>query len=283
MVSPTVNINILCFNNLLTTFLWKSLTSSNRCLISSWGSFHLFCSDQWRCNSLRFLGFFLWVSILRNIEIFFSRFSFFSWFFLHLLRQFLLNWSLIFFFLDKGFLDLRSALDIGFCNRFKILGYWLSFLYWRFLFLKLRISLNNWRFSLSDRWFHSSFTLETLDNFFKSKSRFLKINFEFKSILLRYLNFLLKSVLAIGLELINKDCGVNIDATKFIFLIGIFFIEFESKEYFSVFVKVREVEIELTTSEGHDTDSISIDEISFSHYFILIKLLHSWIRKELPL
>lgn len=224
MISPTVNINLLCFNYLLTTFFWQPLTCSNRCLISSGGSLHLFCSDQWRCNSLRFLGFFLWVSILRNIEIFFSRSGFFSWFLLHLLRQFLLNWSLIFFFLDKGFLDLRSALDIGFCNRFEFLSYWLSFLYWRFFFLKLRISLNNWRFSFPDRWFHSSFTLETLDNFFKSESRFLKINLEFKSILLRNLNFLLKSVLAIGLELINKDCRVNIDASKFIFLIGIFFI-----------------------------------------------------------
>jgi len=83
--------------------------------------------------------------------------------------------------------------------------------------------------------------------------------------------------LAIGLELINKDSRIYVKATKFVLLIGVFFVKFESKKYFSVFIKVRKVEIELTSSEWHDMGSISIDEISLCHNFILIEFLHSFI------
>lgn len=119
MICPTVSVNILCFNNLLTLF-WESLASSNCCLISSWSSFHLLCLDQWRCDGLWFFRFFFIISFLRKFKVFFGRSWFFNWFILRLLNNFLLYWNLSLLFLCRNFRNFWSAFCIGFGNRLKI-------------------------------------------------------------------------------------------------------------------------------------------------------------------
>jgi len=166
VICPTVHINFLCLNYLSVIFSGKPLTGFDCCFISSWSSFHLFRSDQRRCDRFWFFWFIILISILRNLKIILYRCDLLSWLFFYFLRQFLLKSSFDLLFFDDSLLNFLSTFSIRFCRLFKFFSYLWSFLCWRFFFLKLRISLVDWRLSFSDRWFHGSFTLETFDNFF---------------------------------------------------------------------------------------------------------------------
>lgn len=164
MIGPTIGVYIFSHNNFFTTFMWKSLACSYGCLVSSWSSLHLLCSHQRRCKCFWFFRLLLCIVILRYFKIFFHRSWLFCCFFFNFWWLSLLNWSLCFFFFNERFFYFWFAFSVWFGYWLKFFSYWLSVFNWRFFFLKLRSSLDEWRFSFSDRWFHGSFTLITFNN-----------------------------------------------------------------------------------------------------------------------
>ena len=74
----------------------------------------------------------------------------------------------------------------------------------------------DWRLSFSHRRFKGSIMFEAFHNFFKSESGLFKVYFEFDDILIRDLDFFLKSVLGLFLEFSNVSSGINTDTTKII-------------------------------------------------------------------
>lgn len=280
MVGPWFSVLNLCYNNLL-WFFGQSLTASNRCLVSSWGSFHLFCLHHWRHDSFRFLWSW-WLDLNWLFPGFFSWFFywllcgswnwFFNWFFdLSLFNDFLGCWGWLLVF--------RSAFAWRLLNSgFNLFSCILSF-----LDRNLRASFLNWRFSLSDWRFHASLSLVTLNNFFQSKPRLFQIHFKFNGILLWDVNFLLKSVNALLLEICDVCGRVNINSSEVILFGGVFFCEFKGESDFSAFVKVGQIEVELTSSERHDMSAVSINEICIGRDLVLVELLLSCLIRDLYL
>lgn len=272
VICPRLGIFYFCYNRLFWLF-WQSLAASNRCLVSSRCSFHLLCLDHrrddcfrffrfgWLCWNKLFLGFlsgsFYWLLCS-------SWNRFFDWLLNRsLFNDFLTGWIL--FFISWSALASRLLNDW-----FHLLSCFL-FLFdcdWRLSFLNGRLSFSNWGF-------HASFFFETLHNFFQSESWLFQVDFEFNGILLWDVDFLLKSVCAFLLEIVDVCGGVNVDSSKVVFFGGIFFCEFKGKSNFSAFIKVRQVEIELTSSERHDMSAVGIYEISVSGDFVLVKFLLS--------
>lgn len=138
----------------------------------------------------------------------------------------------------------------------------------------------NWRFSLSDRRFQSSLSLEAFHNFFQGKSGFLQVHFKLNCIGFRNLDFFFKSVLSFLFEFSDISSRIDIDSSQFILLIGLLFVKFESESSFSVCVKVRNVKVQLTTSKRHDVSTIGLDKVSLGGNFILVKLLHAFDNKN---
>lgn len=284
MVCPTIRILFFCLYHFFSDIFFKSLTGLNGSLVSTWSSFHLFASNYWRHNSLRLFWFFLWIYGLCDQDFLLNWSWYFCWFFSALFYRLFFNLFCRFLgHFNLSFLDWNWSLFLfRWCSIFCIWIWNRMFLFcmfslldrW-FLFSYIRISLNNWWFSFTNRWFHASFTLETFHDFLKSKSGFLKIHLKLKSVLFWDLHFLFESVFAVSLKLIDEYSWVNIDTSKLIFLIGIFFSKLKGEKYFSVFIEVREIEVELTTSERHDMSTVCIDKISVGSYFVFVKLLHS--------
>lgn len=145
----------------------------------------------------------------------------------------------------------------------------------RLLFSSWRLSSSNGRFSLPNWRLHASFSFEAFDNFFKGESRFFKIDFEFKSILIGKLNLLFESVKSLLFELFDIGGRIDVDCADLKVLIALSFVELEREEDFSIFIEVGKVEVELAASEGHDVGAVSIDKVGIGRYFVFIKFLHS--------
>ena len=133
----------------------------------------------------------------------------------------------------------------------------------------------DWRLSFSHRRFKGSLIFEAFDNFLKSESGLFKVNFEFDGILIRDLDFFLKSVLGLFLEFSNVSSGINIDTAKIILLIGLFFIKLEGESGFAIDIEVRDIKVELASSERHDVSTVRINKVRVSHDFVFVEFLHA--------
>jgi len=211
----------------------------------------------------------------------------------------LLLWSL---------LPLLNILDLSrFFNRFLPLYHLLSYLWlrrnqfcsaltnWFFndcfpLFYSFSLKLLNWRLawcrrpyflnrrlSLSDRWFHASLSLKAFHYFLKRKSWFLQIHFKFDGVLLRNVYSFLKPSNSFLFKISNVIGWIDINSSDIKFLVALFLSQFEIEKNFSGLVEIWKVKIKLASSEWHDIWTVSLNKVSVSHNFVLIKFLHSLI------
>ena len=290
MIRPAIPIRINCLisNHFL---LHQSLTASNCCLISTRGAFHLLGLDHWRHDLFWFHG----GLFLGLVAWFLSVLGLFGYRFISRLLFELLD----LLFLDGGFLcHAGSALAGGFLdhwlfNRFEglllhawclLLLRWGSGLWnWRPHLLSGRPPLFHRRFSLPHGRLQSPLILETLDYFFQCESRLLKVNLKLNSILIRDLNFFLKPVLPLFLELSNVRRRIDINTAQIVLLIGLLFVELEREGGFSIGVEVRHIEVELAAPERHDMRAIRVDKICVGHNLVFVELLHAYISLWVPL
>lgn len=96
--------------------------------------------------------------------------------------------------------------------------FWLFCGFWFFVGGKRWTSFSYRWFSLSYWWLHVSFVFEAFNDFLKSESRFLQINFKLKSILFWYIDFLLETVFSLLLKLSDVSDWINIDTSQIVLL-----------------------------------------------------------------